>query len=88
MAHQILKLEHICKSFGAVQALRDVTFSVNQGEIHTLLGENGAGKSTIIKILSGEYTPDQGRLIVDGEEIRNFDTNTSRKKAFPLYIRS
>ncbi len=84
MAHQILKLEHICKSFGAVQALRDVTFSVNQGEIHTLLGENGAGKSTIIKILSGEYTPDQGRLIVDGEEIRNFDTNTSRKKGISV----
>lgn len=82
--HPILRLENISKNFGAVQALKHVTFSVRKGEIHTLLGENGAGKSTIIKILSGEYTPDQGRLIVDGEEIHTFNTNISRSKGISV----
>ncbi len=79
MDKQILKLQHISKSFGAVQALKDVTFSVKQGEIHTLLGENGAGKSTIIKILSGEYQADEGTIVIDGREIKSLSANESRQ---------
>ncbi|MEJ8733680.1 MULTISPECIES: sugar ABC transporter ATP-binding protein [Mediterraneibacter] len=79
MEKQILKLQHISKRFGAVQALKDVTFSVKQGEIHTLLGENGAGKSTIIKMLSGEYQPDEGKIVIDGKAMESLDANESRR---------
>jgi ABC-type sugar transport system ATPase subunit len=74
----ILQLNGISKSFGAVHALKDVTFSVNKGEIHALLGENGAGKSTLIKILSGEYPPDSGTVTIDDEQIKTFHPLVSR----------
>ena len=74
----ILQFNGISKNFGAVHALKDVTFSVNKGEIHALLGENGAGKSTLIKILSGEYSPDSGTVSVAGEQIKSFHPLVSR----------
>ncbi|MEO5894826.1 MAG: sugar ABC transporter ATP-binding protein [Vicinamibacterales bacterium] len=57
-----LEFRDVRKSFGAVNALRGVTFSVNQGETHALVGENGAGKSTLLKILAGIVHPDSGEL--------------------------
>ena len=54
------------KSFGATQALRDVSFELAPGEVHALIGENGAGKSTLMKILSGACRPDTGSLELDG----------------------
>ena len=57
-----LEFREIYKSFGAVTALRAVTFSVHEGEAHALVGENGAGKSTLLKILAGIIHPDQGEL--------------------------
>ena len=58
----LLKMEQISKSFPGVQALAEVEFEIDRGEILGLLGENGAGKSTIIKILSGIYPKDQGTI--------------------------
>lgn len=84
MGKPVLALNHVSKHFGAVQALKDVSFSVDAGEIHTLLGENGAGKSTIIKIISGEYTPDSGTLEIGGEVIQAFDPNLSRSKGISV----
>src|SRR5213592_3902805 len=65
----LLQFEHICKYFGNVVALKDVSLHVNSGEVLCILGDNGAGKSTLIKILSGVHTPDEGRLLVDGGEL-------------------
>ncbi len=62
-----LKLENITKSFGGVQALRGVGFSIAAGEIYHLLGENGSGKSTLIKIVSGAQPPDSGTMTVRGK---------------------
>ncbi len=61
-----LRMNGVRKSFGATQALRDVTLEVAPGEVHALIGENGAGKSTLMKILSGAYRPDAGTIELDG----------------------
>ncbi|MDR0377683.1 MAG: sugar ABC transporter ATP-binding protein [Spirochaetaceae bacterium] len=63
----ILELRHITKTFPGVRALDDVHFTVRKGEIHALMGENGAGKSTFIKIITGVHLPDQGDFLVDGK---------------------
>lgn len=65
----ILRVSGLCKSFGSVKALDGVDFEVRAGEIHSLLGENGAGKSTTIKCITGAYAPDAGEIVFDGVSI-------------------
>src|ERR1700743_609110 len=65
----LLELTDISKSFGGVQALRNVDFMLNAGEIHGLAGENGAGKSTMMKIIAGVPTAGSGPMRVDGKEV-------------------
>jgi ribose transport system ATP-binding protein len=60
----------ISKSFGGVAALRDVDFKLRAGEIHGLVGENGAGKSTLMKIIAGVHTDYDGRMSIEGREVR------------------
>src|ERR1700691_5715735 len=55
------------KSFGATRALRNVSFEVAPGEVHVLIGENGAGQSTLMKILSGAHRPDAGAVELEGK---------------------
>jgi simple sugar transport system ATP-binding protein len=69
MAH-LLEADHISKYYGNVVALSDISAHVDAGEVTCILGDNGAGKSSFIKILSGVHQPDEGRLRVDGEEVR------------------
>jgi simple sugar transport system ATP-binding protein len=64
----LYRLKGISKTFGHVEALKDVDIDVNKGEIIGLVGDNGAGKSTLIKILSGIYPPDRGRIECGGQE--------------------
>ena len=61
----VLRLEGIVKTFPGVRALDGVSFSVMPGEVHALMGENGAGKSTSMKVLGGLYQPDEGTIYVD-----------------------
>jgi simple sugar transport system ATP-binding protein len=68
-AAQLLAAERISKFYGNVVALQDISTHVDAGEVTCILGDNGAGKSTFIKILSGVYRPDSGRLLVDGEPV-------------------
>src|SRR6478736_6723227 len=63
-------MEDVSKRFGGVQALRSANLEVEPGRIHAILGENGAGKSTLIKIMSGVIQPDEGRMSMDGREVK------------------
>jgi ABC-type sugar transport system ATPase subunit len=63
----VLRVEHITKSFGPITALRDINLHLRKGEVLGLLGDNGAGKSTLIKILSGFHKPDSGTMWLKGE---------------------
>ncbi len=64
-----LQLTGISKKFGGVQALRDVDMTIEQGEVHCLVGENGSGKSTLIKIVSGVQPPEPGgKIVIEGRE--------------------
>jgi ABC-type uncharacterized transport system ATPase subunit len=65
-----LELKGISKSFGGFQAIAGADFSVNPGEVHALLGENGAGKSSLMNVAAGLYAPDDGRIFVGGREVR------------------
>src|SRR5215469_8559479 len=58
----LLRASNIAKAFGATQAVRDASFQLRAGEVHALVGENGCGKSTVVKILSGVHTPDAGEI--------------------------
>ncbi len=69
MADYILEMRHITKIFPGVKALDDVQFTLKKGEIHAIVGENGAGKSTFIKVLAGVHHPDGGEIILNGKEI-------------------
>jgi D-xylose transport system ATP-binding protein len=64
----LLVLEGITKNFGAIEALKGVSFSMHGGEVVALLGDNGAGKSTLVKIISGGLERSGGRMIYDGKE--------------------
>ena len=66
----VIELIGISKSFGGVEALRDVDFALRAGEIHGLVGENGAGKSTMMKIIAGTHADYSGRFLLDGRDVR------------------
>ena len=63
-----LQLRHITKTFPGVKALDDVSFDVRYGTVHSIVGEKGAGKSTLMKIINGMYTPNSGEILVNGEK--------------------
>jgi ribose transport system ATP-binding protein len=66
----LLTLKGVSKSYGGTRALEHAGLSLNAGRIHALLGENGAGKSTVIKIMSGVVQPDAGEMLLDGSPVR------------------
>ena len=70
MSDALLVMQGINKYFPGVHALKDAHFDVRHGEVHALIGENGAGKSTMIKIVSGVYQPDTGDILLDGQSVQ------------------
>jgi len=73
----VLVARHVSKSYGGVQALRDVSFTARRGKVNVLVGENGAGKSTLMKILSGSEQPTSGELLLDGRPVVLSDPRTA-----------
>lgn len=76
----LLRLENITRNFGAIEALRGVSFDISRGEVVALLGDNGAGKSTLVKIISGGLEATSGRMLFDGAE-RKFNSPAEAKAA-------
>jgi ribose transport system ATP-binding protein len=71
MAAPVLRLRGIRKYFGSVSALEDVRLDAYAGEVHAVVGDNGAGKSTMIKIITGIHRADEGEVLVNGENLGN-----------------
>ena len=69
MSEYILELKGITKIFPGVKALDNVHFQLKQGEIHALMGENGAGKSTFIKVITGVHQAEEGEIFINGEKV-------------------
>ena len=86
MTAPLLDAEGVAKSFGAVRALSDASLTVDRGEVVALLGANGAGKSTFVKILTGALKPDGGRVTIRGLEARVGSPSEARKSGLiPVY---
>ena len=75
----LLQLSAVTKSFGAVRALKGVSFDLQAGEVHALLGENGAGKSTLIKVITGAHQPDGGSIAINGERVTHLTPASAHK---------
>ncbi|MCT9000595.1 sugar ABC transporter ATP-binding protein [Chelativorans intermedius] len=82
-AHAVA-MRGVSKSFGGVKALVDVDFAVDKGEVHALLGGNGAGKSTILKILNGVHVPDAGTIEVDGVPLAEHTPEAARRAGIAM----
>ena len=67
---EMLRMEGVSKCFGSFYANKGVTLTIEEGEVHTLLGENGAGKSTLMNVLIGLYQPSAGKIFMHGKETR------------------
>ena len=76
----LLHVSSISKSFGAVQALKDVSFEVKAGEVHALIGENGAGKSTLVKVITGAHQSDAGTVEIAGQVVRHNDPAAAKAR--------
>jgi len=75
MTQVLLSAKGITKRFGGVQALSDVGFTINHGEIYGLIGPNGAGKTSLFNVLTGIYVPDGGEFMFDGATLANLKPN-------------
>lgn len=86
MSQEVLRTEHVSKSFGRVTALRDASIRLMKGEVLGLLGDNGAGKSTLMKILTGFHKPSSGKIYFEGKEVELKSVSHARSLGIePVY---
>jgi len=83
-ATPIIEMRHVYKSFGAVRALADVNLVLHPGEILGLVGDNSAGKSTLMKVMSGAYSKDQGEILMEGGEVHFTTPHDSRARGIEM----
>ena len=76
----LLEVKGVAKYYGNVIALKDISVAVNPGEVTCVLGDNGAGKSSFIKILSGVHKHDEGEFLVEGEPVRFSSPRDARER--------
>lgn len=84
MGDCVVDMDHIVKTFGTVQAVKNGIFNLKKGEIHSLIGENGAGKSTMMKLLYGVYPTDEGRITINGEKVENITPKIAIRKGIGM----
>ena len=80
----LIEINNIVKSFGGVQALRGVDFSLSPGSVHGLAGENGAGKSTLMKVIAGVHPPDSGEVRIDGVPVHFRSARDARARGIAM----
>lgn len=83
----MLKIENLSVHYGMIQAVRDVSFEVNQGEIVSLIGANGAGKTTILRTISGLNQPSKGTITFEGAPIQRRPLEKSWLKGSHKYLK-
>ena len=84
----MLKVENLSVHYGMIQAVRDVSFEVNEGEVVSLIGANGAGKTTILRTLSGLVRPSSGRIEFLGQESKRCPHKRLWHQGFLKYRRT
>lgn len=80
----VVEMRNIKKSFGAVQALRGVDLVLHHNEVLGLVGDNAAGKSTLMKVLSGAYSPDEGQILIEGEPVDFSNPMDARRQGIEM----
>lgn len=80
----MLKVENLKVNFGGIEAVKGISFEVNEGEIVTLIGSNGAGKSTTLRAVSGLVKPSDGKIIFEGEDITKIGSSEIVSKGITL----
>jgi branched-chain amino acid transport system ATP-binding protein len=75
----VLEVQGLKKRFGGLYAVSDLEFQVNEGEVVSIIGPNGAGKTTMFNLITGMYTPDEGQIVFDGQEIVGLKPNQITK---------
>ena len=78
MSEVRLQVKNLCKSFGITKAVQNVSFNVNKGEVHALIGENGSGKSTLINLVPRFFDVTEGQILIDGVDVREIKQKTLR----------
>ena len=77
---EIIRLEHVSKSFGEQKVLDDISLDIREGEILTVIGRSGCGKTTLLRLINGLQKPDTGRVCVEGEDVAKTDLIALRRK--------
>lgn len=82
--HSLVRVEGLTKSYGSTHAVRDASFTIASGEIHALCGHNGAGKSTVVRMLSGQESPDGGTISIAGHAVQLRNRQSAQRQGVAL----